>query len=104
MSRNRQGHTLKTLEEIIRDEEILFEGFEAFFRCTAGVVDRYLQLGAKGEARRQVAILKAEIDKMPEGFWRGEYSRELQERFGHLASAPGDGVRLTPATAREGGE
>lgn len=84
---------VEAINEIALHEQLTYEFVAMFVRCSKIVTD-YCELGAKGEARRVVALIKAHVDQMPEGFWREKYLRELMEKFGHLTTAPGEGVSL----------
>jgi len=69
--------------------------FASVFDALAAGITCHVQDQAVGEARRVVALVKAKIDSMPEGYWRDKYTAQLKQRFGHLLDgATQEGVRL----------
>jgi hypothetical protein len=72
-----------TIAEILRDEQY-YQDFAGVFDALSSTVNRHLAAQAAGEARRVVAMVKAQLDKMPEGYWRDKYMDELRKQFGHL--------------------
>lgn len=80
---------------VLRDEEFHQE-FQAFLSHATTVVNRHVGEGADGEARRVVARLKHEIEKMPDGHWKGKYGKMLQTQFGHLLADKKSRVGLVP--------
>jgi len=90
------------IREILAEESHQQE-FLATFDQMARTVSQHTAADAVGEARRVVALIRNQIGKMPEGYWRTRYLDELTRRFGHLLdSTVNAGVALIPP-ARHGG-
>jgi hypothetical protein len=77
-----------TLIAMYQDEEFQLQFLEVF---TYGqkIVNTYLEAGAAGEARRVVALTRAQIEAMPDGYWKDRYREELLKRYRSLLDAPG---------------
>jgi hypothetical protein len=75
--------------DILRDEVFQLDFLEVFNNLRS-VVDSYLASKAPGEARRVVAQMRAQIEAMPEGYWRSRYQDELLTRYGSLLDAQGE--------------
>ena len=72
-----------TIKEICA-EEAYQQDFIATFDLLGKTIQQHLAAKAIGEARRVVAMVKAQIEKMPEGYWRTRHLDELKRRFGHV--------------------
>lgn len=77
---------------ILRDEE-LNHSFLTLFHTMTATVGMHVSAQATGEARRVVAVMKSQILKMEDGYWRQRYLRELDEKFGYLMNGEGAGMR-----------
>jgi len=77
--------------EMLRDEQFYMD-YQNTFNTMSETVNRHLASGADGEARRLVAVVRSQIEKMPEGYWREKYLEKLKQQFGHLLR--GQGVAL----------
>lgn len=83
-----------TIMTILTDEDYQLQ-FAENFTAMKRVVDRYIERNATGKARELVTRIRGEIDKMPEGYWRDQYTNELETKYGQLL----DGLRGSTATA-----
>lgn len=81
---------------VLRDEEFHQE-FQQFLSHATHVVNRHVAEGADGEARRLVARLKSDIEKMPDGHWKTRYTKTVQTQFGHILANKSARVSLVPA-------
>lgn len=89
-----QGSVMAQVEammSILRDEE-LNHSFLTLFQTMTATIGMHVQAQAIGEARRVIAIMKGQIQKMQDGYWRQRYLRELEEKFGHLMKGSGVGM------------
>jgi hypothetical protein len=70
--------------------------FGMMFESLRKTIEQHMASQAVGEARRCVAVVKHQIEKMPEGYWRDRYLGQLKQQFGHLldASSGTDNVSL----------
>jgi hypothetical protein len=99
LDRVRPTPTLSTqvaaLQRILYEEQIAADFAElmqqADYRVTA-----YLKDGAKGEAIRLVGLLVAEIELMPDGYWKGRYAKEIRTKWGALMSNAGITLNIDP--------
>lgn len=85
-----------TIMTILTDEDYQLQ-FAENFTAMKRVVDRYVERNAMGKARELVTRIRTEIDRMPEGYWRDQYTGELETKYGSLL----DGLR--GSTANTGG-
>lgn len=85
---------------VLRDEEFQLE-FQAVLALTNNVIQRHVAEGSLGEARRVIAKLKSDIDKMPEGYWRTKYQTAIRTQFGHLLNDEKARVGLMPERHHE---
>lgn len=67
----------------LRDEEF-HQDFQTFIQHAQAVINRHVTEGAHGEARRLIAQLKADVLRMPKGYWRDKYLAAIQEQFRHI--------------------
>jgi len=84
--RNGVGSTINAVNamvRLIREDEYL-EDFRLVFERLDNRVRDYENRGNRGRAKQLVIQIWAEIKKMEDDFWRGEYERELKRRFGNL--------------------
>lgn len=84
-------HQADSIMQLLNDEQFQLD-YQQVFNTMQDVVNRHLANGAEGEARRVVAVIRREIEQMPEGYWRTRYLKELSSKFGHLLR--GQGVAL----------
>lgn len=75
-------------------EEIYQQEYMATLDSIQKVVQQYLSMGAKGEAARTVAKVKAQWEKIEEKYWREKCLSELKSRFGYLLET-GGAAKLT---------
>ena len=78
---------------ILTDEDFQLQ-FAENFTAMKRVVDRYIERNAVGKARELVTRIRGEIERMPEGYWRDQYTSELETKYGPLL----DGLRGSSAT------
>lgn len=69
--------------EIMREEEFALD-FEQVYAKMAEMINMHMGRGAVGEARRLLLAVQRHINKMPDGYWRDRYIREMTTRFGHI--------------------
>lgn len=69
--------------EVMRTEEFRKE-LEQTINQLASQVTELLGKNSEGEARRLVLKIKRHVTRMPEGYWRDRYIKELDDRFGYL--------------------
>lgn len=74
---------VEAMMAILRDEE-LNHSFMTVFNTMGQTVGMHIQAQAIGEARRVITMMRAQIMKMDDGYWRQRYIRELDTKFGHL--------------------
>lgn len=65
-------------------EETYNQEYMATLDSLQRVVQAYMQVGAVGEARRTVAKVKSQWEKLEEPYWKKRCLRDIQDRFGHL--------------------
>lgn len=70
---------------LLRDEQAKHE-FLTLFNTMSAAIGDHIQAQALGEARRMVSEVRHLIMGMQDGYWRGRYIKELEDRFGHLLS------------------
>ncbi len=63
--------------------------FANMFDYLQKVVNQSVANKMTGEARRLLAVAKAEVMKIPEDEWRNRCLEEMKERFGHLTGGAG---------------
>ena len=68
---------------ILRDEE-LNHAFMTVFNTMSQTVGMHVQAQAIGEARRVVTMMRTQIGKMEDGYWKKRYMKELDTKFSHL--------------------
>lgn len=77
---------------VLRDEEFQRQ-YVAIFNNLQRSVDTHMADNALPEARRIVGQMRGHIERMPDGYWRDKYLKELDQRFGSLMkSAPKVGL------------
>jgi hypothetical protein len=86
--------------DILRDEQMQQE-FIAMFEAMQRVIGNHVSAGATGEARRLVAKMKMQIQKMPDGHWKNRYHEELDTKFGYLLEAQ-SGMKVNRKAAGSG--
>jgi hypothetical protein len=74
--------------EMLRDEEYQLQ-FVENFQAMKRVVDRYIERGASGKARELLARVRVQIEAMPEGYWKDQYTEELARKYGPLMDGDG---------------
>ena len=75
-----------SINEIVRDTQFMVE-YKSSFDDLSNVVSRLMCERAYGEARRMVYKIRADILRLPPGYWQDKYLKELGERFGHILSS-----------------
>lgn len=73
---------------VFQDEEFQLQFLE-FFHYMQKITNSYVEMGAPGEARRVAALARAQIEAMPDGYWKEKYREELLRRYRSLLDAPG---------------
>lgn len=68
---------------ILRQEQYMQE-YMQMYAMMEKTVAAHISMGAVGEARRTIALVKAEFMKVEEPYWRKKLLEELGQRFGHL--------------------
>lgn len=76
------------LRELLVDELFQIQ-FREIFNAAQAAIEHYLSAGAKGQARRVVALMRSRIVAMEEGYWRDRYEADLLERYGTLLDGDG---------------
>lgn len=76
---------------VLRDEQ-LNHSFLTLFHTMNTTVGMHVQAQAFGEARRVIALMRFQILKMQNGYWRDRYLKELDEKFGHLMKGHATGM------------
>jgi hypothetical protein len=74
--------------EVMRDDEFA-DDFASVFEKVGQRISSHLGHGAIGEARRLLLTIMAHVKRMPDGYWRDKYNREIKERYGHILSSAG---------------
>ncbi len=77
------------INEVLR-QEMYMQEFTGMFTNMQTVVQAHLNNGAKGEARKLLAMCLHHIRKIDEPFWKKKCEDELKQRFSHLLEG-GDG-------------
>jgi hypothetical protein len=87
---------LEAMKDILQHEEMQAEFVGVFERATR-VIEVYRNAGANDEARRVIAELRAQINGMPDGYWKTRHRRDLGARFKDLmqGDAGGSFIELT---------
>jgi hypothetical protein len=96
------GHWLMqcaAMNEILRDE-MYQQDFMATFEAMSRVVSKHQEMGATGEVRRLVSDMLNQVRKMPDGYWRDKFIKEIDDKFGHYLD--GKGVRLGRGSGGDG--
>lgn len=75
---------------VLQDEEFQLQ-FMEFFKILERVTGHYIKDKAAGEARRVVAAARAQIESMPDGYWKDRYRGELLNDYSSLLDAGGTG-------------
>lgn len=68
---------------IVRDEEYHQE-FVQTFEEISKTVNRYVSGGETRRARKVLAEIRGTIQDMPDGYWKGKYEKEIENKYGHL--------------------
>lgn len=76
------------INEIVRQELYMME-FSRLFDNLEKVISQHLAAGAKGEARKLVAITKAKVEAIEEPYWKSKCLEEMKRRFGHILEVKG---------------
>lgn len=76
---------VEAMMSVLRDEE-LNHSFLTLFNTMTATIGMHIQAQAIGEARRVVTLMRNQIGKMEDGYWRKRYLTELDNKFGHLIS------------------
>lgn len=71
--------------EITRDAEMAADFEEVFVRLSKQVSD-HIGRNGENEARRLCLVIKKQIEKMPDGYWKRRYSEEFEQKFQHILS------------------
>ena len=71
--------------ELIRDDEFAQE-FSAVFDKLGERISNHLGQGSAGEARRLLLSITKHVERMPEGYWRDRYTKEIEQRYGHIVT------------------
>lgn len=71
---------VNTVIQLVRDEQFHQE-FNECFDQIARSMDRYINGGAKDQARRLLIKIKNQFDEMPDGYWKVKYLKELGVRY-----------------------
>lgn len=79
---------VQAIIQIVRDEEFHQE-FMATYDQATKVINRYIGGGEMGQAHRVIMLLQEEIRKMPKGYWRNKYKKELVLKFGSIMKDAG---------------
>ena len=77
--------------KIVRDEQFYLE-FISIYEQAGNAINRYIGSGEHGQARKLVVMMREEIRKMPKGYWREKYGKELKNKFGYLLKDAGAGL------------
>lgn len=81
----------EAMAAMLREEQHQ-HAFMTVFDTMATTVNMHVQAQALGEARRVVHMMKMQVCRMEEGYWRERYMKEIESRFGYLLSGPGAGI------------
>lgn len=104
MKDNVEIESLMRHADVIKElalEEQFYQDFGGAMDAVNLTVNRHMAAGAVGEARRHVAMIKAQILRMKDGYWREKYLGELKSKFGHLLDGD-EGVSLLSLMPEEG--
>lgn len=71
---------------VFQDEEFQLQ-FMEFFGYMQRITNTYVEASAAGEARRVAALARAQIEAMPDGYWKDKYREELLRRYSTLLNA-----------------
>jgi len=72
-----------TIIEVMRDEE-MSNDFALVFTKMGERVSQHLQDGADREAIRLIMTVQSHVNKMPDGFWKDKYKKEMKKKYGNL--------------------
>lgn len=79
---------MDAINDLLVEEKISWE-FQATLEKLGQMVSSYMGSSADGEARRIILETKKHILRMPDGYWRDKYLKELGDRWGQiLVNAP----------------
>lgn len=78
----------------LQDEEFQLQ-FKEFFGLLKRIVDTFIEQGAPGEARRVVTRAQAQIESMPDGYWKKKYRDDLIAKYRQMLDAEGAGVSFS---------
>lgn len=67
-------------------------GFAENFEVMRKVAQRYMDRGATHKARELITNARTQISRMPDGYWRETYEKELMTEFGWLLESGGTGT------------
>jgi hypothetical protein len=67
-------------------------GFAENFEGMKKVTQRYMDRGATHKARELITNIRTQISRMPDGYWRDTYEKELMDEFGWLLESGGTGT------------
>jgi len=80
--------------DIMRDEEFNNE-FQLVFEKLSERINSHMGQGAVGEARRLLLQVQGRIGRMPDGYWKDKYHKEIDDRWGHIIKdAPKASLRV----------
>lgn len=83
---------------ILKDEIFHHEWMQTF-EAMQRVVTAHMAQGAHGEAKRVIALMRHQIQQMPEGYWRTTYLKTLDDRFSNIASLEPKPVEATDSSS-----
>jgi len=80
---------MEAMKDILIHEEMHAE-FAGIFERASRVIEMYRSTGARDEARRLISELRAQINAMPDGYWKGKHRKELSDRYRDLMDGAGE--------------
>lgn len=74
-------------------EDQMYEEYQAIFTSLRNRVHDYIDRGENQEARRLVTEMRSHFNRMPDGYWKNRYAKQLKEWDWLFENAPK--VKLT---------
>jgi hypothetical protein len=85
--------------DILRDDQFHHD-FGEMFNILQQRVSSHISTGATSEAKRVLAGIAERVKRMPDGYWKERYEKEIKSRFGHVQN--GKGAPIKPTETDEG--
>jgi hypothetical protein len=92
---------IDTINGIVRAQQFCAD-FNETVRNVSEAVGKLQDVGATGECRRLLFEVATQIEKMPKGWWRDRYRKELKDRWGRYMEEIQASLKVSEQEEEEG--